>query len=115
MSNLFFFIIVGAVILIAFIAIIVALVLMGKNSKTQKNSPELMVQATVLGTYANEQSAYSVDSSNSNTNSTYYADFLLADNTKMRFKIKKKMFLELHDHDQGTLVYKGNKLIKFER
>lgn len=97
----------------AFVAAIIALLVVRKNQRIQRSSPEVNVEAKVIGTYANEQAPYTVDSPNAKTTSTYTAEFVLNDKTKLKFRINKKLFLSLHDGDKGILVYKGNKVISF--
>lgn len=97
----------------AIAAAVIALIVVRKNQAMQKMAPEISVEAKVKGTYANEQASYTVDSPNAKTSSTYYAEFVLKNKTKLRFRISKKLFLTLHDGDQGILVYQGNKVVNF--
>jgi hypothetical protein len=103
------------VLLLAFAAIIFAVVKVGKNMKAQKNAPEIRVFAKLSKLSEQQNSNLSVDTANSRTDSTYYADFTLLDKSKVSFKVKKKQFLTLAKGDKGTLTYKGNKLISFEK
>ena len=114
MSSLIVLLIAGVVIFIGVAAAIAAIIIVSVNAKKQKSSPEVVVTAKVIRTYANEQAVYSVDSSSASTSSTYYAEFQLDDKSRLKFKINKKMFLGLHDGDTGTLVYKGTKVIRFQ-
>ncbi len=107
--------VVGFVLIVAFVAIILAVILLGKNARKQKAAPEIRTTAKVTGLQENQNSNLSVDTANSRTDSSYFVDFILADKSKVNFKVKKKVFLALNRGDKGTIVYKGNKLIDFQK
>lgn len=113
MDNMLIFIVVF-VIIIALGAVVAAIVVMNKNSKEQKAAPEISTRATVVKTYSQSHESMTVDSANAQTTSTYYVEFLLADQSTQTFKINKKLFKRLHDGDVGTLNYKGYKVLSFE-
>lgn len=113
--DIIFILVVGFVLLAVFIAIIFAVVLVSKNARKRKAAPEIRTTAKVTRLNENQNSSLSVDSANARTDSTYYADFTLADKSKATFKVSKMVFLTLSKGDQGTIVYKGSKLISFQK
>lgn len=115
MSDFLFLIIVGLILFAAIGAVILAIALIGKNRKKQKATPEIRTTAKVARLNEQQNSSLSVDSANARTDSVYYVDFVLADKSKVTFKVGKKQFLSLNKGDSGTLTYKGNKLIDFDK
>ncbi len=110
---MWFIVPIGFVIIVAFIAIIAAIIKVSKNTKEQKNAPEVVANAKVLKSYSQSHEMQTVDSANAHTTSSYYIELLLDDKSKKKFKVKKKLFLKVHDGDYGRLTYKGYKLIDF--
>ncbi|NCU32891.1 MAG: DUF2500 family protein, partial [Candidatus Moranbacteria bacterium] len=105
-----------AVVLIgSLVAVGFAIVKVQKNIKEQNDSPEIRTNAKAIRTYSNSQESYTVDSANSHTTSTYHIEFLLGDNSKKTFKVNKKLFLSTNDNDNGILIFKGNKIIEFQK
>lgn len=113
MFFMFLMLIVGLVVIIALVAAIVSLVVVGKNSKNNRNAEEITINAKVAKLNEVSQESYSVDSANARTDSVYYVEFKLADNSKQKFKINKKTFRSLEENQEGLLVYKGQKMITF--
>jgi len=90
-----------------------------KKTRQTSQLPEITTTATVLGVYSKISQLNSnftsgtVDSMSANEVKQYYVDVALKGNQKKTFRIKKKLFMDLHDGDKGTLKYKGDKLIEF--
>lgn len=97
------------------VAVGLAITKIRKNSKDQKNSPEITTNAKVIKAYANDQGILTVDSANAKTTSVYYIDFLLEDESNKTFKVNKRLFLSVSDGDKGILKFKGNKVIEFQK
>ncbi len=110
---MWFFVLIGVVLVVAFIAIIAAMIKVSKNTKEQKNAPEVVTNAKVLKAYSQSHEMQTVDSANAQTTSSYYIEFLLDDKSKKKFKVKKKVFLKVHDGNYGRLTFKGYKLLDF--
>jgi len=100
-------------------AALVAVLTVMKKSKQTSQIPETTTTATVLGVYSKIShvnanfTSQTVEHASSNEIKHYFVDMVLKGNKKMTFRIKKKMFMELHDGDKGTLTYKNDKLINF--
>lgn len=113
--EVLFIAVIGLVLFGAVGAVVFAVVRIGKNTKKQSAAPENSVFAKVTKAYSQENTNYSLDASNADTVANYYVEFLLPDKSKKTFKISKKRFAAFTAGDTGNLLYKGNKLIDFQK
>lgn len=108
-------------VVVAMGAVVVALVVMARKRKAQAALPVVESRVTVLGTYDEIQQTGSsmtggtVDSADAWEQKRYFAEFRLEDGAKKRFRVDKKLFLSLHDHDEGTLTFQGEKVLGYKK
>lgn len=113
--DILFIAVIGLVLIGAVGAVVFAVVRIGKNAKKQSAAPENSVFAKITKAYSQENTNYSLDASNADTVANYYVEFVLPDKSKKTFKVSKKRFASFTAGDTGNLVYKGSKLIDFQK
>jgi len=111
--------IVYVAILIGLAGIIIAVIKIGRNISKQKKEPVISEKAEIIKMKSDTRSvtssgASTVDSGNSYEQTSYHLTFKLKSGKSVTFKVPKKLYLKLSEHQTGMLTYKGYKLIQFE-
>ena len=96
---------------------VVAVLVILKQNRIQRAMPEVRIEATLLslstevGTKSSSQ--WADGSTSSSEVIIYYAEFLLPNRKKLKFKVKKRVHYSFKEGTKGTLVYQGFRFIQF--
>lgn len=104
---------------ISAIAIFLAIIKIIHNVIKQVKEPTINEKAEIVRTNRETNIVKSggeatVDTVRGYQKSTYYVTFKLKNKKLVTFKIRKKLFVKLFEHQTGMLTYKGYKLVDFE-
>ncbi len=105
--------------LIGVFAAIIAVFVVMRNQRTQKNMPVIEVEAKFLGTKTDTKSVNQNFSSGTVDNysgyqvTTNYIEFKPKQGKKISFKVKGKTAIKYNDGDVGVLKYQGYKFLEF--
>ncbi|MCF7930680.1 MAG: DUF2500 domain-containing protein [Acholeplasmataceae bacterium] len=106
-------------VLIGLAGVVIAVIKIGKNMSNQRKEPIISEKAEVVKMRSDTRSvtssgASTVDTSGSYEQTSYHLTFKLKSGKSVTFKVGKKLYLKLSEHQTGMLTFKGYKLIKFE-
>jgi uncharacterized protein YxeA len=106
-------------ILIVLIITFVAIFVIMKANREQRNAPEVTIEAVFQGATSETKemnqnfTSSTVDSANAYESKQYYATFKAPQKKILKFKVSKRLALSLSDQTIGKLTYRGYKLISF--
>lgn len=110
--------IVYVAIFIGITGIIIAVIKIGQNISKQKKEPVICEKAEITKMKSDTRIVTSSGSSTVDSGgyeqTNYHLTFKLKSGKSLTFKVNKKLYLKLNEHQTGMLTYKGYKLIKFE-